>query len=291
MSIPDSFRLQICIHLFCKHTGQHMLSLLTIFSVPIDEACRKFVKNLIKPLKIRKFWIFVISGVTLRQFYLEKCNKLFGKDYWTTNLFLLGPLSFSNSQSFSKVWQKKRKNFEKSKIFGVLSFSVQFETFSFRTLQLSPQKSSLDDQSFLSWSLKHSNARSLSKLWRKIIKTLKIGNFWDFCHFLCQFEIFSIGKHISSEMPTGQRISAMLSVFNILIYEVYRKFDKNCIKTVKIGNFFGFLSFPVLIWDIFHPENCSYLFIKACWTTNFCLDEPFQHSYPRYLSKNFQKLH
>ena len=46
---------------------------------------------------------------------------------------------------------------------------------------------------------------------------------------------------ISSEKPTGQRISAVLSVFHILIHEVYRKFDKNYIKTVKIGKFLVFV--------------------------------------------------
>ena len=34
-----------------------------------------------------------------------------------------------------------------------------------------------------------------------------------------------------SEMPTGQQITAMLSVCNILIHDIYRKIDKNCIKT------------------------------------------------------------
>ena len=46
---------------------------------------------------------------------------------------------------------------------------------------------------------------------------------------------------ISSEKPIGQQISAMVSVFNILIHEIYRKYDKNCIKTLKIGIFFSFL--------------------------------------------------
>ena len=78
------------------------------------------------------------------------------------------------------------------------------------------------------------------------IKAWKIGTFLViFLHFQCQFEIFFIWKtaFISSEKPTEQRIRAMLSVFNILIHEVYRKFDKNSIKTLKIGKFLGILSF------------------------------------------------
>ena len=59
------------------------------------------------------------------------------------------------------------------------------------------------------------------------------------------FEKRSFGRAIiSSEKPIGQQISAMVSVFNILIHEIYRKYDKNCIKTLKIGIFFIFGSFP-----------------------------------------------
>ena len=41
---------------------------------------------------------------------------------------------------------------------------------------------------------------------------------------------------------TGQRTSTMLIVFNILIHEFYREFDKNCIK-FENWEMFGFLSF------------------------------------------------
>ena len=68
------------------------------------------------------------------------------------------------------------------------------------------------------------------------LKTWKIGKFWVFCLFRFQFDIFFIEKTaiISSGKPTGQQIPAMLSVFNILIHEVYRKRDKSCKKTLKI---------------------------------------------------------
>ena len=54
---------------------------------------------------------------------------------------------------------------------------------------------------------------------------MKIGKFGDFCHFRYQFEIFFIWKTAisSSEKPTGQKTSAILSISNILIHEVYTK--------------------------------------------------------------------
>ena len=48
---------------------------------------------------------------------------------------------------------------------------------------------------------------------------------------------------ISAEKPTGQRSSAMLSVFHILFHEVYRRFDKYGINTLTIGIFLGFCRF------------------------------------------------
>ena len=97
---------------------------------------------------------------------------------------------------------------------------------------------------------------------------------------------------ISSKKTTGQQICSLLTLFNIPIYEVCRKFDKNCIK--NFWKILGFLSFSVSIWYIFHLENSHYLFGKAYWTTNSCHSchvKRFQHSNPRSLSKIWQKLH
>ena len=46
---------------------------------------------------------------------------------------------------------------------------------------------------------------------------LIIGKFWVFCHFRFQFDIFFIWKTatMSLEKPTGQRIPAMLSGFQL----------------------------------------------------------------------------
>ena len=48
---------------------------------------------------------------------------------------------------------------------------------------------------------------------------------------------------IYSGKPTGQQMRAMLSVLNILINEVCRKFDKNCSKLLKIRKFWIFCHF------------------------------------------------
>ena len=68
---------------------------------------------------------------------------------------------------------------------------------------------------------------------------------WKILEFLVSNWDFFGGNTaiISSENPTGQQTSAMLSVFNILIHEVYRKFDKNSIKTLKFEKKIDFLSF------------------------------------------------
>ena len=53
------------------------------------------------------------------------------------------------------------------------------------------------------------------------MNSLKIGKFWDYRHFRCQFEISYGKQHYSFQKsllrPTGQRVSAMLSISNIQI--------------------------------------------------------------------------
>ena len=48
MSIPDNFCLKNCIYLFSKPSGLHILSLWTLFNVPIDEICRNWRNKLYK---------------------------------------------------------------------------------------------------------------------------------------------------------------------------------------------------------------------------------------------------
>ena len=70
-------------------------------------------------------------------------------------------------------------------------------------------------------------------------------SFVFFCYFRYQFETFFIWKKaiIFSEKPSGQQMRAMLSVLNLLINEVCQKFDKNCLKLLKIGKFWNFCHF------------------------------------------------
>ena len=51
---------------------------------------------------------------------------------------------------------------------------------------------------------------------------------------------------ISSKKPTRQRCLALLNVFNKLIHKFYRKYDKNCIKLLKIKDFRLFVIFEVI---------------------------------------------
>ena len=63
---------------------------------------------------------------------------------------------------------------------------------------------------------------------------------------------------ISSKKTTGQQICSLLTLFNIPIYEVCRKFDKKCIKTLKIGKFWVFCHFRFqLIYFSFRKQPLS----------------------------------
>ena len=105
---------------------------------------------------------------------------------------------------------------------------------------------------------------------------------WGLFHIENNIHLFKVA--------IGQRICALFDGFNIVIHGVYQKFDKNCIKTIKLGNFLFFLSYWVLIWDLFHLKNSIYLFIEAYLTTNLCLVERFQPSNPWSFWKVWQKM-
>ena len=222
MSTPDSFRLKNGIDLLSKHTGQHTLSLLALFNVPVDEVCRKFEKKCIKSLKIGKFWDFCQFRCQFGHFHSKQCNYLCNKDYWTTNSFLVDPLNPSIPR------QKLNKNGEIRKIFWIfVFFDVNSRHFSFKKLQLSLHKKQVDNDIYLDERFHRSNSRSLSKIRQKLHKNFKNREiFWFF-----------------------------------------------------------------VIFGFFFPKKRIYLSINDYWTTISCLVEPFQHSNPRHLSKNWQKLH
>ena len=79
----------------------------------------------------------------------------------------------------------------------------------------------------------------------------------------------------------------MLIVFNILVHEFFRKFDKNCLKMFKIWKFLVFF----VIFGSFSFQKTDLYLQNDYWTTSFCLCESFQHSNPRHLSETRQKLH
>ena len=86
----------------------------------------------------------------------------------------------------------------------------------------------------------------IHELYRKFdkncIKTLKVEKFCKFCHFWVIF--IQKTAFIFTSIFIGQRIRAFLNVFNNLIHDVYRKNDKNCIKTsLKTGKFLNFCHF------------------------------------------------
>ena len=82
--------------------------------------------------------VFFVFCVTLRRFHLDDCNKLFRKAYWTTDSLLVDPFQRCNPQSRSKMGQEKCIKLLQTGNYLFCFFRCQFETFSFRTLQLSP---------------------------------------------------------------------------------------------------------------------------------------------------------
>ena len=107
---------------------------------------------------------------------------------------------------------------------------------------------------------------------KKCIKTLKNVKLRMFCRFRCQFKIFFIWKTaiIFSEKTIGQRVCALLNVFNILI-TISIKILTIIAKNVKSQEILDFL----LILGLFLSKNRVHLLINYCWTTKSCLVELF----------------
>ena len=107
-SIPNSFRLKNCVYLFSKLTGQHTLSLLTRFNVPIDEVCQKVWKKCMKPLK-KIFWDFCHFRCQFETFSFRKMQRTL-----RNRLLANQPFPFWLSKSFqftrfSKIDKKCEK--------------------------------------------------------------------------------------------------------------------------------------------------------------------------------------
>ena len=83
---------------------------------------------------------------------------------------------------------------------------------------------------------------------KNCLKPLKNGKIWIFCLFLCHFEIFFITKQplsLRKSLLDNKTYSscATLSVFNIVMREIYRNFDQNCRNILKMENILIFCLF------------------------------------------------
>ena len=95
-----------------------------------QQTAQVFASKIFENWKISR--IFVIFGVNLRPFHLEKCNKQFEKDYWTTSFFLVDTLKHSNPRSLSNFNKKCIKTLKFGN-FWFCHFGCQFGTFPLKT--------------------------------------------------------------------------------------------------------------------------------------------------------------
>ena len=136
MSVPDSFRFKNCIYLFSKHSGQHILPLVTLCNVPIHKVRQKIQEKRIKSLKIGIFWVFCHFRSQFETISLRKLQETLEKSLLDNIFFLFYLFQRSNTQSTSKIWKKNMlKLFENKKFWGFCQFLCEFETFSIRQLQ------------------------------------------------------------------------------------------------------------------------------------------------------------
>ena len=133
-------------------TGNYILSLLTLFIVPIYKVRQKLGKNCKKTFEKWKVWGFCRFLVSSWAFLGKKFQWNFRKLLLENQFFRVDPLKHYNPRRLSKSWQKMRIYFENRKNLGFLSFSVSiWDFFSFRKQQLSLRKSLLDNKLVPCW--------------------------------------------------------------------------------------------------------------------------------------------
>ena len=120
------------------------------------------------------------------------------------------------------------------------------------------------------------NLRNLSKFRERWVITI-LESWWSPCAFICL------------NNPIGQRRFSLLNVFNVLTHEIPWKFDKNCIKTFKIGTFWTFCH-SWLRFELFSWTNCVYFLTNSSRTTNAFLVERLQNSKSPCFPKNRKKF-
>ena len=117
---------------------------LTTYSLlgdPFQRSNRRCLSNIgkkwIKTLKFGNFWDFRRFRCQFQTFH-SKYFYLFTKDYSTTHSVHVDPLKQPNLRSLSKLYKKCFKTLKFGKFWDFCNFWCQCQTFSFRTLQLSP---------------------------------------------------------------------------------------------------------------------------------------------------------
>ena len=96
------------------------------------------------------------------------------------------------------------------------------------------RKRLLDNQPLPWWPFKtFQSTKSVKNLTKNAGNFRKMEKFKTFVIFGVNLIFFFIWETaiISSENPTGQRNISMLRIFNILIHDIYRNIDNNCIET------------------------------------------------------------
>ena len=79
---------------------------------------------------------------------------------------------------------------------------------------------------------------NLNKM-HKFFANWKVCGFLSYSVLIC--DTFTQKTEINaSEKPTGLHILSLLTLFNVPIHKVCRKFETNCIKSLRIGQFGDF---------------------------------------------------
>ena len=131
-----------------KPTRHYILSLLTLFIVPIYIVCQQFGENAKKFWKMENFGVFVVFNVNLRHCHSENFNKFFAKTYWALHFFLVDPFHCSNLKVCQKFGKKIIENW---KILGFLLFLVSIWDIFILKKSINSSKTTPRKPIFLRW--------------------------------------------------------------------------------------------------------------------------------------------
>ena len=145
---------------------------------------------------------------------------------------------------------------------------------------------------FLVDPFQRSNPQSPSEIWKKVPKNFENKKTLEFANFGVNLRHFHFEKAIKLVRKdywiTNAFLVDLLKLSNSRsLSKIWRKMRKN----FENWRFWGFLSFSVSIWDLFHLENSTYLFGNVCWATISYLVDLFQRSSSQNPSKILEKMH